>query len=313
MQEIQGDTCRALATASVQTLLKAYGVVILVKLEIWEEETETKELKILVYSFLSLCKTTFLDLCEEMAHSILHWPFRVQPETVLFKEEVIEMFRTVSDDNEKNRKKKNIGVAAGSGTGILAGAMAITGAIMAPFTFGASLALTIAGSVVGVGAAGTSLGFTFDKKFRDKKRRTLVAPELQNFISLQEDLARIIVRLNIVYGMIDAANDLKVEDDDIPEENNVLVANCLRQIKKNQNREEDIFAKIDRARNYSRRLMTILKEALQKSVQHDRWWEVKIEAAEKSPFGFLSVALTDILMERINEFEAPVMKRHLRI
>ena len=67
----------------------------------------------------------------------------------------------ISGGQELNtrRKKVNTTVIASSSVGIASGGMVIAGLILAPFSFGASLGLSIAGGVIGVGtgvAAGTA-------------------------------------------------------------------------------------------------------------------------------------------------------------
>lgn len=60
------------------------------------------------------------------------------------------------------RKKVNFAVITGSSAGILSGALVVTGILLAPVSFGASLGLSIAGGVIGVGsglAAGVARTF----------------------------------------------------------------------------------------------------------------------------------------------------------
>jgi apolipoprotein L len=79
---------------------------------------------------------------------------------VTSRKEVIKKMKELRDDIQEEDRRQNIGKIAYSSTGIIAGGLTITGIALAPFTFVASLGLTIAGAATGAasGIAGISHG-----------------------------------------------------------------------------------------------------------------------------------------------------------
>ncbi|XP_045159445.2 uncharacterized protein LOC123524903 [Mercenaria mercenaria] len=63
----------------------------------------------------------------------------------------IDSCKTVGLELDERRKKITTAVIASSSVGIASGGMLIAGLVLAPFTFGASLGLSIAGGAIGVG------------------------------------------------------------------------------------------------------------------------------------------------------------------
>ncbi|CAN0126600.1 unnamed protein product [Lampetra fluviatilis] len=72
--------------------------------------------------------------------------------------EVLKMLASMIVELKIRARDGNISKVAGSSTGIVGGALAITGLALIPVTFGASLGLTIAGTVMGVAGGITTAG-----------------------------------------------------------------------------------------------------------------------------------------------------------
>ncbi|XP_062617140.1 apolipoprotein L3-like [Saccostrea cucullata] len=73
---------------------------------------------------------------------------------------VLEELRTIRDEIQEQARIQSIGNITYSSVGLIGGGLAIAGIVTAPFTFGTSLALTVAGVATGVtsGVAGVTHG-----------------------------------------------------------------------------------------------------------------------------------------------------------
>ncbi|XP_062581753.1 apolipoprotein L3-like [Saccostrea cucullata] len=76
------------------------------------------------------------------------------------RREVIQKLKELRDEIQEEERRRRIGNIAYSSTGVVAGGLTIAGLALIPFTFGASLGLTIAGAAIGAasGIAGISHG-----------------------------------------------------------------------------------------------------------------------------------------------------------
>lgn len=76
------------------------------------------------------------------------------------RREILKELESFRDEIQRQAKIHSIGSITYSSVGLVGGGLAIGGIVTAPFTFGASLGLTVAGIVTGVtsGVAGVTHG-----------------------------------------------------------------------------------------------------------------------------------------------------------
>jgi apolipoprotein L len=86
------------------------------------------------------------------------------------RKEVIRKLKELRDNIQEEERRHNIGKVTYSSTGIIAAGLTIAGIAAAPFTFGASLELTIAGAATGAvsGIAGFSHSVAANVIIRNK-------------------------------------------------------------------------------------------------------------------------------------------------
>ncbi len=108
---------------------------------------------------------------------------RMYPQWIQAREECIETIRDLADNIDFHHRNTNIAQIPTSVVGLVGGALTVTGLALIPVTFGASLGLTIAGAVIGGGAAvagvanaGTDIGV---RVHRTKKAKQCVDEHLK--------------------------------------------------------------------------------------------------------------------------------------
>ncbi|XP_071850348.1 uncharacterized protein [Apostichopus japonicus] len=139
------------------------------------------------------------SILEEFADTLLYWPLSKLSNTDVFDQEVIELLRTVSRENDESRRKENQNVAAGSAAGCVGGVMAIGAAAFPPV--GVPV-LLVTGAAVGAVGAGVNIAATMDKSKKDKQQVERVQVPLEIFIEIQTQLAEVIVFLDLTYHFI---------------------------------------------------------------------------------------------------------------
>ncbi|PIK56544.1 hypothetical protein BSL78_06561 [Apostichopus japonicus] len=139
------------------------------------------------------------SVLEEFADTLLYWPLHKLSSTDVFDQEAIEILRTVSRENDENKRKENQKVAAGSAAGLFGGAMAL-GATVCPPVGGP--ALLVAGAAVGAVGAGVNIAAARDKSKKDRRQVERVKVPLKTFIEIQTQLAEVIVFLDLTYHFI---------------------------------------------------------------------------------------------------------------
>ena len=82
----------------------------------------------------------------------------------------MDNMKTIADKIDHHHRNVNVVQLPAAGLGILSGVLVITGLALTPVTFGASLGLTIAGTVVGVASAGTGGGASVTDMVITKRR-----------------------------------------------------------------------------------------------------------------------------------------------
>eukprot|EP00794_Sanderia_malayensis_P012175 gene12175-13432_t len=90
------------------------------------------------------------------------------------REETISQLYTTANECNELHKGCNIANVTGSSVGAAGGIMALGGILLAPFTFGGSLGLTIAGAATGVAGATTNITTSIveSSKMSDKCQAT---------------------------------------------------------------------------------------------------------------------------------------------
>ena len=84
------------------------------------------------------------------------------------REKTIRMFQEIAQKLEEHRKNVNISRIAGSAAGVGGVGIAAIGAVLIPFTFGASIPLMITGgAIVGVGSVTACGASTADRVLSD--------------------------------------------------------------------------------------------------------------------------------------------------
>lgn len=137
-----------------------------------------------------------------MTLSLQLWPLGNVDSYDIFDQKAIDLLCKISNEIERNRTRKNLGVAGGAVAGIVGGGLVIAGTALIPFTFGASVGLMIAGGTIGAAGAGFSVGFSLEKLFKDKKRVKIVHPALDKFIEIQKELATTVALLSVIYDIV---------------------------------------------------------------------------------------------------------------
>ena len=130
------------------------------------------------------------------------------PEWKKEREDGIREIRDLADNIDFHHRNTNIAQVPASIAGLVGGALTITGLALIPVTFGASLSLTIAGAVVGTGAAvtgiataGTDIGVRIN---RTTKAQECVKSQVQGTQEIQNTLNNL---LNWLDETIELATD----------------------------------------------------------------------------------------------------------
>ncbi len=79
------------------------------------------------------------------------------PEWKTLRQQTIDELYKIADECDSLHKDCNIANVTGSSVGAAGGIMALGGILLAPFTFGGSLSLTVAGAATGVAGAATNI------------------------------------------------------------------------------------------------------------------------------------------------------------
>lgn len=105
----------------------------------------------------------------------------------IFNDHITQLY-CMADKLDSLHKKTRIAGIAGGTTGALGGVAAVAGVALAPFTFGASLAVTAIG--VGVATAGgvTGASVAIKNKMSDTKERKKVEEMVQTYRTQMEDV-----------------------------------------------------------------------------------------------------------------------------
>lgn len=122
----------------------------------------------------------------------------------LERKKVIDDLTTFKDRIQREQNIQDVGSYAYTGVGILGGALTLGGIIAAPFTAGASLAVTAAGVACGV-SAGIATGL------HDEIKDSIVKGKRSNFIKTIKEHERICLKLN--QHLISLIEDLKRQDE----------------------------------------------------------------------------------------------------
>lgn len=103
-------------------------------------------------------------------------------EEYLYNREVfVTNCRNYASHIEQTVRDTGIAQTVGGGVGIASGAALVTGLILAPFTFGLSTGLTIAGAAGGVASAATSISATAIREGSVRKDKDRIKEELEAF------------------------------------------------------------------------------------------------------------------------------------
>lgn len=94
--------------------------------------------------------------------------------------QVAENASTVPEELDTRRANVNKAVIATSVTGLVGGILTIVGVALAPFTFGTSLGLTIAGAAIGVGSSGVQSGFRIREAIIQNEKTSGMRNEIQD-------------------------------------------------------------------------------------------------------------------------------------
>ncbi|XP_058860474.1 uncharacterized protein LOC131702703 isoform X2 [Acipenser ruthenus] len=108
----------------------------------------------------------------------------------LLIENLIRELNGIADELDGVDRKATIAKTAGSSVGIVGGILGIVGLALAPFTFGATTALSIAGTVVSAAGGVTSVGAGIGKFADDKKYNKRVEEKVKEIKSIIEDLGK---------------------------------------------------------------------------------------------------------------------------
>ena len=130
-----------------------------------------------------------------------------------WRDERIQCIRNISylaDEMERHHRNVNIVQLPTVGLGILGGVLTITGIALAPVTFGASLGLSIAGGVVGVGAAATGAGATITDLALAKKKKKEASECFENHKRKTAELTELIQKIATCSDEIDKSFSDKV-------------------------------------------------------------------------------------------------------
>ncbi|XP_071850338.1 uncharacterized protein [Apostichopus japonicus] len=175
-------------------------------------------------------KNSWPTILEEFADTLLYWPLHKLSNTDVFDQEVIEILRTVSRENDENRRKENQKVAAGSAAGLFGGAMALGATVCPPVGVPA---LLVAGAAVGAVGAGVNIAAARDKSKKDGRQVERVKVPLKRFIEIQTQLAEVIVFLDLTYHFIPSIKDTSCLDANQVQK----IERCIQDLKGKHNLE----------------------------------------------------------------------------
>ena len=161
-----------------EVFLTAIGEQPLVVPKVQDEEKIQKAIKL-----LNLC-STFSKYGQELLAGYPGWKKK--------REDCIEKIHDLADNMDFHHRNTNIAQVPASIVGLVGGGLTITGLALIPVTFGVSLGFTIAGAVVGTGAAvtgvanaGTDLAIRLD---RTKKAHKCVNNQVQDTREIQDTI-----------------------------------------------------------------------------------------------------------------------------
>lgn len=111
------------------------------------------------------------------------------------RQKVLEDLKIIRDEVQRQARIHSIGSITYSSVGLVGGALSVAGVIAAPFTFGASLALTVAGAATGVtsGVASVTHGAVRIRKVKQKIEVAKASLEKHN--TTCEEMKRMITLL----------------------------------------------------------------------------------------------------------------------
>ena len=111
------------------------------------------------------------------------------------RQKVLEDLKIIRDEVQRQARIHSIGSITYSSVRIVGGVLSVAGVIAAPFTFGASLALTVAGAVTGVtsGVASVTHGAVRIRKVKQKIKDAKASLEKHN--ATCDEMKRLIILL----------------------------------------------------------------------------------------------------------------------
>ncbi|XP_046336842.2 uncharacterized protein LOC124118678 isoform X2 [Haliotis rufescens] len=138
----------------------------------------------------------FLIDIQNMAYENKDTDFASEVERLISKErdgrmEVVEKLNDLANEVDKEVRKGRIAKTTFASSGILGAGLAIGGIIAAPFTFGASLGLTIAGATVGVSSGVGGLVTTIIDKLLNSKKTKAAFAAADQYINIVDGIVQI--------------------------------------------------------------------------------------------------------------------------
>eukprot|EP00795_Rhopilema_esculentum_P004464 gene4464-20708_t len=155
---------------------------------------------------------------------------RIMPVWKKSREETISQLYQIANECDDLHKGCNIANVTGSSVGAAGGLMALGGILLSPFTFGASLGLTVAGAATGVAGAATNITTSIVESSKMKDKCQAAQDYLDKDKSKTEELGAIV---EILIGYVEKLELLqaklekivKLEGISVGLDGTILVAN----------------------------------------------------------------------------------------
>lgn len=107
----------------------------------------------------------------------------------------IKKLKDITDEIESVLRKATVGILAGASVGAVGGISALAGLALAPFTFGLSLSLTVAGVVAGAAGGVTRAASNFTNMLKQRKPRQTTEKIISDFLETIKPMTK---PLNII-------------------------------------------------------------------------------------------------------------------
>ena len=163
----------------------------------FKTENTTKASSIKLIENLKACN----KLCIEFIEFFPFWSTE--------RKECIENITAISDQIDHHHRNANVAQLPAAGLGVLSGALVITGIALTPVTFGASLGLTIAGTVIGVASAGTGAGASVTDMVITRRK---VKEAHECFEQHKQNTLKLIEMVSKIVQITDKIEKLSTED-----------------------------------------------------------------------------------------------------